>query len=73
MVSLSIQVKNVSQSQSSPVDIKTLYSDLRSIVGSSLFADVEIITQEGAVIPSHAVLLAVRCPTLRNVTIKFTV
>ena len=49
--------------------VRHLCSDLRSLLGSSLFSDVEISTRGGTVISSHAVLLAARCPSLRVVSI----
>ncbi len=62
-----MQLERGDKEQSSLVGIKSLCSDLKTLVGSSLFNDVEIITREGTVIPSHAVLLVARCQALRNV------
>ena len=47
--------------------ISQLLSDLGGLVGSSLFSDVQIKTGSGSVIPAHAVMLAARCPKLKQV------
>ena len=47
--------------------ISQLISDLGGLVESSLFSDVQIQTGSGSVIPAHAVILAARCPKLRQV------
>ena len=49
--------------------VTKLCSDFRALLGSSLFSDVEIITKGGSVISSHAVILAARSPSLKEVSL----
>ena len=51
-----------------PPPVKTLLSDLSSLVGSQLCSDVIITAGDGRGIPAHSAILACRCPMLAEVS-----
>ena len=51
-----------------PSSVKTLLTDLSSLVGSQLCSDVIITAGDGRGIPAHSAILACRCPMLAEVS-----